>query len=269
MIAITAFLIYFSYFPIFKFIIAIILAVFMAVAIIEFAKILRAKGIIIPKTLMVGAGVFELFAFLLSLFSHTFKMAPLVILFLFAFFIFSVNLMNIKGAIESVATSILCFMYVVIPFGMMMIILFISSYGVYQDGRMWLFYLLAVTKVADIGGYFGGKTMGKHSLAATISPKKTWEGTVSGLVLSLAVSLVFYYYSNKYLTGIFDLDLFYAILLGVLLGTVGQMGDLFESLIKRDAKVKDSNQLPGMGGVLDMFDSLLFNIPIVFFFLTK
>jgi len=110
--------------------------------------------------------------------------------------------------------------------------------------------------------FFGGKFLGKHKLSA-ISPKKTWEGSVTGLVFTLIASYLFYYFSDGKLT------LIDAIVLGVLIGVFSQIGDLFESLFKRKLNVKDSSHIiPGHGGVLDRFDSLIFVTPLVFIYLT-
>lgn len=120
-------------------------------------------------------------------------------------------------------------------------------------------YLILVTKSGDIGAYLIGTKMGKISLIPRISPKKTREGMLGGLVFSIVVSVA--------CIGFLPLSVLHLLLLGILLGALAQIGDLSESLIKRDCGVKDSGAtLPGLGGVLDAIDSLLFTAPIFYFY---
>jgi len=131
---------------------------------------------------------------------------------------------------------------------------------------MWLIYFLGAVKIGDVAAYFFGKTLGSNTLS-TISPKKTREGFFAALVGGLAFSVGFHFFIQ--LPGIWPmrLTLFQAIFLGILLPMIGQFSDLSESLLKRDAHVKDSNQLPGLGGVLDMIDSLLFSSAFLYFYI--
>ena len=118
--------------------------------------------------------------------------------------------------------------------------------------------MIVVTVMTDVGAYFAGKKFGKKKLAPNLSPGKTIEGAAGGLMLALIASLVMYFINSAHLS------FFMAVLLGILFGIVGQAGDLAESLLKRDAGVKDSNGLPGLGGVLDIVDSLLFTAPLTY-----
>lgn len=145
--------------------------------------------------------------------------------------------------------------------GMILGILYLQE----VDGRWWVAYLLVVTKITDIGAYFAGSLWGRRKLAPAISPKKTIEGAIFGLVCAMAASFVFHLLSDY--AGPFHLGTFEWVFLGLLLGLAGQFGDLSESLLKRDANKKDSNVLPGLGGVLDMVDSILFNAPIIYIYL--
>jgi phosphatidate cytidylyltransferase len=144
-----------------------------------------------------------------------------------------------------------------------MILGILYSKGV--DGRWWIAYLLVVTKITDIGAYFAGSLWGRRKLAPNISPKKTIEGAIVGLACALTASFVFGLgigYTTSFRLGVFEW-----LFLGLILGVVGQFGDLSESLLKRDANKKDSNALPGLGGVLDSIDSILFNAPIIYIYL--
>lgn len=121
-------------------------------------------------------------------------------------------------------------------------------------------YLILVAKSGDIGAYIIGTKFGSHSLIPRISPKKTIEGAVGGLLFSVVVSLL----CGAFLP-FFPLGRLF--ILGLILGTLAQIGDLSESLIKRDCEAKDSGRtLPGLGGALDTIDSLLFTAPAFYFY---
>jgi len=128
-----------------------------------------------------------------------------------------------------------------------------------QDGRLWLLYAVMVTKMTDVGGYFVGKKWGHTLLSPMISPNKTREGAFGGLVCAILTSYVF-----SYLIGFSWIT---AVILGVIISVLAQFGDLAESLLKRDTGVKDSSHLPGLGGSLDIVDSLVFTLPFVYIFL--
>ncbi len=131
-----------------------------------------------------------------------------------------------------------------------------------ENGAFWVAYVIAVTKSADIGAYLIGSSMGKHSLIKHVSPKKTVEGTIGGLLASTVVSILF----KPYLP--LDFTVIHLAITGFLFAVVGQIGDLSESLMKRFCNAKDSgNILPGMGGFLDAVDSILFTAPIFYFHL--
>jgi phosphatidate cytidylyltransferase len=128
-------------------------------------------------------------------------------------------------------------------------------------GAKILFSIFASIWVCDSAAYFTGKSFGKHKFAEKVSPKKTWEGAIGGLIGALIVGLLFYYFDS------FSKSYIY-IIIALISGTIGQYGDLVESLIKRDVGVKDSsNLIPGHGGVLDRIDSLLAVSPFVLFIL--
>jgi phosphatidate cytidylyltransferase len=131
-------------------------------------------------------------------------------------------------------------------------------------GRGWIAYLLVVTKITDIGAYFAGSLWGRRKLAPQISPGKTVEGAIFGLASAVSASYVFHLFSQG---RSFQLTTLEWVSFGLILGAIGQFGDLSESLLKRDANKKDSNTLPGLGGVLDAVDSLLFNTPILYLYL--
>ncbi len=130
-------------------------------------------------------------------------------------------------------------------------------------GRNLVFIAIFGTFGSDTAAYFIGKAIGRHKLAPRISPGKTWEGSIAGLVGAVIISILFV------LPTPFQLPLSYwqAILLGLLISVFGQIGDLVESLMKRRAGVKESgNLMPGHGGLLDRTDSILFAGVVVYFF---
>src|SRR6266404_3176792 len=139
-----------------------------------------------------------------------------------------------------------------------------SSVGA-VTGQFYVLYLIAVTKFSDMGAYLIGSAIGRHQMIPHISPKKTWEGFFGALFFSLLASWGMWKLMPLHLPA---LNLTHAIVLGLLLGFAAVVGDLAESIIKRSTGVKDSgNFLPGIGGALDLIDSLLFTAPLLFFYL--
>jgi phosphatidate cytidylyltransferase len=129
-----------------------------------------------------------------------------------------------------------------------------------SPGFWWVLTVFLGVWGFDSGAFFAGHFFGRHKLAPAISPAKTWEGAVGGVVLSIAAALLF-------TTLPLGVPWYLAILLGVLIGVAATLGDLAESLIKRQTHVKDSGQfMPGHGGVLDRVDSLLFAVIVVYIF---
>jgi len=126
---------------------------------------------------------------------------------------------------------------------------------------------LILTWVSDSGAYFGGRSLGRHKLIPAVSPAKTVEGGVAGVLVSIAAGALFgWLFSTRLGLG---LSVFEGALGGVLISAVAQVGDLAESLLKREAGVKDSGTFfPGHGGVLDRVDSLLFTVPAAFWYLS-
>jgi len=204
--------------------------------------------------------------FFISTIHPSYVCLPFLLFFLSFIAIFCCHFREIKGCIAVITQSFFGLIYIALPLGLILKILYFpnsSSNG--QEGRYFLVYLLSITKITDTGAYFGGRLFGGKKLAATISPGKTVVGGLTGFLLAVVLSLLFYAI-NPFVSGV-DFPFWSSLWLGALMGIIGQVGDLAESLLKRDANVKDSNSLPGLGGVLDMLDSLLFTTPIVYLFL--
>lgn len=216
----------------------------------------------------VGAIIFLLFTFRYELFGEMIfvLMAP------FIASIFFVELYrNLPNPFTNIALTLTGIIYVVLPFAMWVnyacpyapvhnnfVEQFITSFGS-MPGYNWHilvgYFLILWTN--DTGAYLSGMALGKHKLWERVSPKKTWEGFFGGVILSIVVGYVL----SKYFT---ELNAIMWMLIGLLVGVFGTMGDLVESLFKRSIDVKESGGiLPGHGGILDRFDGVLLSTPIV------
>ncbi len=172
--------------------------------------------------------------------------------------------------LQTVSATLLGVLY--IPFLFNFITLLLTGWEgggwrhpVSATGRWLTIYLIAVVKCSDIGAYTVGRLIGRHKLMPRISPKKTWEGFFGGIAAAVAVSVALTALLGGRL-GVVAISQPVAVCLGVVLALAGVAGDMFESLLKRAAGIKDSGaSIPGMGGVLDVFDSLLFSAPILYF----
>lgn len=160
------------------------------------------------------------------------------------------------ASISDIGASVLGFVYVgLLP----TFFLLIRDIG-------FIYVIISIVSIAmcDIGAYYGGKAFGKIALKPEISPKKTLEGSISGFLFSLIASILLIYFNQAY----FNFNLFHGVMLGIFSGIFGQFGDLFESLLKRDAGVKDSgNLLQSHGGLLDRLDSYFFVLWAIYFYL--
>lgn len=130
------------------------------------------------------------------------------------------------------------------------------------DGILWFLCLLCVVFAGDIGAYIFGMTLGKTKIAPSLSPKKSVQGSIGGLIFSVAAAMVFSHFLPQ-------VPLYILALSGLFGGFFGQVGDFFESLIKRVSGVKDSGSImPGHGGVLDRLDGVLFAAPLFYYIAT-
>lgn len=139
--------------------------------------------------------------------------------------------------------------------------------GIEGNGKYYVLYFILVTKFSDTGAYVVGSLIGKHKMIPRISPAKTWEGFAGAIAVSTGASFAFTQIPH-FKSHMPDLTPLHAVILGATLSVTAVIGDLIESLFKREAGVKDSGKLfPGIGGILDLLDSLLFNAPIMYLYL--
>jgi phosphatidate cytidylyltransferase len=162
-----------------------------------------------------------------------------------------------SGSTEIIGKAVLAPVYVALPLSLLVVI------DRFPGGNLWIFFLFATVFANDMGAFYAGRSLGRHKLHPSVSPGKTWEGTLGGILLSLAAAWIWCAVS-----GLRPFDGTMAALAGGL-AVLGQVGDLAESLLKRSYGVKDSGGiLPGHGGILDRVDGLLFAIPLLYGFLT-
>jgi phosphatidate cytidylyltransferase len=259
-----ALLIAFSSYTIVSVLIVVACAFLAAVGVWEYAELARAKHLKPITSFMIGLAICEVLAFYLSFRFNFPAFLPVFVLLLGMILLFLFHFRDSARALGRIAVGFFGVCYVAIPLGLMLGILYPSPLDL--GGKWWLFYLIFVTKVTDVGAYFIGRLFGRRKLAPVLSPKKTIEGAIAGFLCATLASVGMSLLGKEYPGMEFSLSLVDSIWLGALVGVISQIGDLGESLLKRDAVVKDSNALPGLGGVLDMIDSLLLTTPIVYFY---
>lgn len=174
---------------------------------------------------------------------------------LFAAFIFELSTES-ETPIQNVAFLMLGMIYIGVPFGLLNLIAFANG----TFNTVTVLGLVLLTWLNDTGAYAVGSKMGRTPLLPRISPKKTWEGTIGGIIITLITGVIISFFSEE--------SLCVWIILALLVGIFGGIGDLVESMLKRSRGVKDSGTLmPGHGGLLDRFDAFIFHLPYVAAFL--
>jgi len=184
-------------------------------------------------------------------------LAGIGLLFLTFALLFLFRIRNIADAASEVAYTILAFIY--IPFLLMHLVMLRQT----QFGVQWLLVIMLIVMTNDTAAYYTGCTFGRNKLYPLVSPKKSIEGALGGLLGSVCGTLL-----SKF-TFFQQLTLVDALVTAIVIGMLGQVGDLFESLLKRSFGVKDSGTIfPGHGGVLDRLDSILFAAPATYYYVT-
>jgi phosphatidate cytidylyltransferase len=266
--ALTLLLIFLSSSPVFKLLFVACTAFVAGTALWEYYQIAIIKGLK-PLTRM---GIVSTVIYLLAVFCRTQieaarALPEFVLIFIFLVFFVYYFVTPDPNPMVNLAITLFGFVYVTLTLAYLIRIDYFFSNDQMQDGRWWLIYLLVVTKMTDVGGYIIGRNFGSTPLAPRISPKKTREGAIGGMVFAIVSSLLFYAIINLFDLQAMQLSLWQSLWLGALIGCIAQFGDLAESLLKRDAGVKDSSDIPGLGGMLDVVDSLIFTTPLLYLFL--
>lgn len=229
-------------------------ALISLVSFYEFSLLVKNKGANV--NLILGAII--IFIFLLNQFFNLIDIFAILIL--SSLSLLTVELFRNKGsAIFNLGSTFLGIFYIGIFSAAL-----ISLRELYADklGAYLIISIFASIWIGDSAAYYGGITFGRHKLFPRVSPKKSWEGAIFGFIFSVGTMI---------LARVLMLDFLSwtnVLVIGVIIGIVGQIGDLVESLLKRDSEVKDSSSLiPGHGGFFDRFDSLLFSAPAIWLYL--
>lgn len=231
---------------------ACLLALFSALGIAEFYRMALPER---KPELILAAMAGSTLIFLP--FAHNDKsiLSAIGLLFIGFSLLFLFRIRTIDAAAREVAFALLAFLY--IPFMLMHLVLLRQT----PFGIQWMFLLMLIVMANDSTAYYFGSAFGKHRLYQLVSPKKSIEGAVGGLIGGLVGTMLakFTFFTQLTFTD--------AVLTALVIGVVGQAGDLFESLLKRSFGVKDSGTIiPGHGGVLDRMDSILFAAPITYYY---
>lgn len=230
--------------------------VFIAIGLFEFFTMLENKNIKIYKYLGIAIGM----AIPLSI-AFRFELTKgwellFIVLAILSLIVMQFRRRDNSGTVVGISTTIFGILYISWFLSFMIKIRYI-------EGGIGLFLsVLLMTKLGDIGAYLIGSRLGKTPLIPRISPKKSVEGAIGGVFFSVVGALI----SNIFL----NLPFVNIVLIGIVMSVLGQLGDLSESLIKRDCQVKDSGKIfSGMGGGLDVIDSLLFTAPVFYFYVSN
>lgn len=243
-----------------QYLFALIFLMFTIIGLWEFYSLVEKAGIFPNKTAGIIAGV-VLFVTNAMVSVNMLDIELLLLNFIFIFVIFLLELYrNIPNPFTNIAFTFFGLLYVAVPFSLLNYFpnpAFLP--GIYHSSLLLGFFFLVW--INDTGAYVLGSAMGKRKLFERVSPKKSWEGTLGGAVLTfISAYLIAQYYTQMYLN-----DWMFIALIIVVFGTYG---DLFESMFKRSINTKDSGSiLPGHGGVLDRFDSVFMAAPFVFVYL--
>jgi phosphatidate cytidylyltransferase len=229
--------------------------IFALLGLFEFFTMLEKKGISIYKYFGIVVGVMIplsiTFRFELT---KSWELLFIVLMLLFLI-IMQFKRRENAGVITDISTTLFGILYICWFFSFLIKIRYLAG------GIGLLATVIIITKFGDIGAYLVGTRFGKHPLLPRISPKKSIEGAIGGLGFGILASFVCRPFLN--------FSYWQLLFVGIILSVLGQIGDLSESLLKRDCNVKDSgNLIPGIGGILDLIDSLLFTAPVFYFYLS-
>lgn len=240
----------------------VLLLAMLPPAVIELATLFAAEQVKPYRIIAVlGMGALAIHAFLTQ-FTWFENIAASTLVFIIVFTMLLAALRRAWGkrtqeAITAMAGTVLAMLYLG-GLTWFLVALRVKSGGVFRGTTMVIVMILLTVKGTDIGAYFGGRAFGKNKMIPWLSPGKTWEGLFFGLIVAGVIGALCS-------PAILHLTWHRGIVFGILMGAIGQVGDLLESLMKRDAEVKDSSQaIPGFGGILDVIDSPLLAAPFAY-----
>ncbi len=237
-----------------------VFAVFLLASLVEFYSIVSSdtikpinyQGIIISLSMFIITALIN---------SNLIDYKYLALLIPLIFFCFIIELFRNKtNPLQNIAITLLGIIYIAVPLSLMLIFTnFLNEKNIFNTGLVLGFFILIWTN--DTFAYLVGIKWGKNRLFERVSPKKSWEGSIGGLVFSIFGSIILSYYFHELSTPEW-------IGMSIIIVIFGSLGDLVESLFKRSLNIKDSgNILPGHGGILDRLDAVLIAAPFVFFYL--
>jgi phosphatidate cytidylyltransferase len=234
----------------------LLIAVFGTGAFVELLNLLRLAGRPLDREIAIPAFSLLLLAVILV---PPWMVPPVAILFVgFCAILVACLLKSALGTFTEVALPTLgAVAFMLLPFMAMVLM-------VHESGLLLLIWVVAVTKFGDVGALLTGMWLGKHKMAPAFSPKKTWEGFAGGIALSVAISVAFSMLAAEWLPD--GLTPLHAAWTAVFISAAGVLGDLTESVFKREAKVKDSGtMIRGIGGFFDLVDSMTLAFPVAYF----
>jgi len=222
----------------------------------EFFYMVEKKGVQLFKLLGLLVGAFIPITIYFRLPVREGLQFLFVVIGIFILFLLELTKKNTQESVLSISATVFGVIYISWCFS------FLIRIRQLPEGILLTGFLVLVTKSSDVGAYLWGKKFGKTSLIKRISPKKSLEGAICGFFTSICVGILFSFFIET-------INFWEKFFVVIILAVISQLGDLFESLIKRDCKVKDSGKLFwGMGGVLDVIDSLIFTAPTFYLYLT-
>lgn len=228
------------------------------IAFYEFSVLAKNKG----ANVNLWVGLLSIILFLIN--QYSFFVSFLSIILLTVFLLSLIELFRNKdSAIINLGTTLLGIFYIGLFSTALLGIREFYQDDLYNRGGYIIIAVLATIWICDSAAYYGGTALGKHKLFKRVSPNKSWEGAIFGFIFALATMIL----AKIIILNFLSWNTIIA--LGFMVGIFGQVGDLIESLIKRDAGVKDSSTIiPGHGGIFDRFDSLLYTAPLIFLYLS-
>ncbi len=225
----------------------------------EFYSLAKNKGI----NVNMPVGMLAVFFILLNNYHHFVSLYSFFLVMVFVLTLIEL-FRNNGSAINNIGATLLGVMYIGMFAGALVSIrrIYPVDSELFAGGGYIIIAMLASIWLCDSAAFFIGIRFGKHKMFPRISPKKSWEGAIAGFVFSVLTMV-----AAKFIILVF-LSWVTIIAFGIIVGIIGQLGDLVESMFKRDAGVKDSSSLiPGHGGIFDRFDSLLYTAPVIYIYL--